>query len=478
MARVWVCLLFLWFFWAATGWAGEHRRPQILPLELDTTYLTKLGVQPGDDVWLEVVFRASPDGVVLHTEVAEKVWWIQDTGYLFLGSTGASLPRDLMKRATAYVDLFSNQTALSVRPILVKPKTQAVLLGDTIQEISAALRDELPAVDASYLSQVANYMANHVTTLEVTGSSYWVDGVGMVIDQTGRWLGTSSFHFGADLVPVPAGSFVHGSISDACRALDEAPFLHILERELEVMDTEVTRSMWVHLRMAQPSLPRDPSVNVLGDNSLTNAVGNVTWYEALLFANLLSDACGLTPCYYLDAAFTTVLDASNYTDDDQNVANDPAYHCDFSANGYRLPTEGEWEYFARAATSTPFWAEVPTYDASTCETCGWSYYPLNIISVFSCNSGDFPRSARIQEKNPWGLYGIHGGTGEWCWDWYDDYPTSSAGNYTGPSTGTTRVWRGGTRDSSAKDIRSASRYANDPWSRQYDVGFRLVRTMN
>lgn len=230
MAKTWALFLF-WILWSASGWTGECQRPAILPLKVPTSQLWELGVHPGDDLWLEVVFRASPDGVILHTEIAEKIWWIQEIPYLFLGSTGLPLPRDLMKRATAYVDLSGNQIDLSVQSILIRPQTEGIVLGDSEREICAALGDEMPTVDATYLSQVANYMANHLTMLQVIGSSYWVDGVGMVIDQTGRWLGKPLFHFEGNMVSITSGSYVQGSISDACRSSDEAPFLHILERD-------------------------------------------------------------------------------------------------------------------------------------------------------------------------------------------------------------------------------------------------------
>ena len=101
----------------------------------------------------------------------------------------------------------------------------------------------------------------------------------------------------------PSG-FVQGSTTDEpCRSTAETQFTHVLTRDLAVMETEITRQMWADLKAVQPTLPIDPTNTSYG-SGMTNPVQNPTWYETVLFANLLSVRNGLTRCYYKDVAFT------------------------------------------------------------------------------------------------------------------------------------------------------------------------------
>ena len=141
---------------------------------------------------------------------------------------------------------------------------------------------------------------------------------------------------------VPAtglGGFRQGSPDTvACSYSDEIFFTHLLTLNLAVMETEVTRQMWTNLKAVQSTLPSDPSTPGYS-SGMNDPAQSISWYEAILFANLLSLQNGLTRCYYADAAFTIPITGSNYTIS--------TIYCNFAANGYRLPTEGEWEYFAR-----------------------------------------------------------------------------------------------------------------------------------
>jgi formylglycine-generating enzyme required for sulfatase activity len=165
------------------------------------------------------------------------------------------------------------------------------------------------------------------------------------------------------------------------------------------------------------------------------------WFNALAYCNALSAKEGLTPAYTING--------------DNTVWNK-------SANGYRLPTEAEWEYACRAGTTTNYY-------------WGDTYMPGKGNFVADDN-GIIP--VKSFPPNPWGLYDMAGNVSEWCWDWYTDYlGTSAVTDPSGPADGyVLRVVRGGTWPINASSVRSASR-GNAPSGYSFDyVGFRVCRS--
>jgi len=233
------------------------------------------------------------------------------------------------------------------------------------------------------------------------------------------------------------------------------------------METEVTRQMWADLQAAQPTLPADPTDTLYGA-AMDNPVQSVTWYEAVLFANLLNTERGLTLCYYADASFATPITSSNYTAG--------PFYCNFTAAGYRLLTEGEWEYCCRAGTATPFWIAEPNYSGWNCSHCNGDLPILDTAAVYCYYNTSFGTAeVATKQPNPWGLYDTHGNVYEWCWDWYGAYP-SSATDYRGAESGSYRVSRGGSWLNFAHSCRSAYRTNFcTPAYRSYHLGFRLAR---
>jgi len=280
------------------------------------------------------------------------------------------------------------------------------------------------------------------------------------------------------LMKVPAGTFTQGSPSnEPCREYwesgSEAQFSHTLTHNLVVMQTEVTQQMWADLRAARGSAfdLENPSWVT---SSADLPVDSVTWYEAVLFANELSAARGLMRAYYADAAYSQPITKANYQTD--------SAYLNWEANGYRLPTEGEWEYFARAGTTGPFSVNEPNYSSGNCGTtsCSSGALPqLESAAWFCANSGNSTHAVGQKAANPWGLKDVHGNVYEWCWDWYaTSYPGENQTDYPGPSGGSFRVLRGGDWVYSAHDVRSAARGNSHPSGRHPDFGFRLVRSVN
>jgi len=274
---------------------------------------------------------------------------------------------------------------------------------------------------------------------------------------------------------VPAGTFIQGTpMSEAGRNSDETQFTHTLTKNLAVMETEVTRQMWADLKAAPGStLPEDPSYTGYGAG-MRNSVQNVDWSVTLLFANLLSLQQGLRPAYWADAAFTVPVDATNYTW--------TYLYCDWGVTGYRLPSEGEWEYFARAGTTGPFSVVEPAYNDYTKNSCDGSVLPaLAGVAWYCANWGGVMHEAGAKSANPWNLKDVHGNMFEWVWDSYAPYPTGSVVDYRGVGPGA--KWpRGGSWAYGPALMRSGERRdtCEGGWCGLYSyaVGFRLVRSVN
>ena len=198
---------------------------------------------------------------------------------------------------------------------------------------------------------------------------------------------------------------------------------------------------------------------------------NNSWYVSLLFANLMSLQNGFIQCYYTDAGYTIPVTALNYSSG--------PFYCNFNADGYRLPTEGEWEYFTRAGTSGPFSCDEPNYYAYNCHYCAAGKHPtLEQYCVYCVNAPDRAEVVGSKLPNPWSLKDLHGNVWEWLWDFYADYPTEPMTDYVGPSSGYERVYRGGGWYKEPRYCRSAFRYRYLPSYASCDLGFRLVRTVS
>ncbi len=255
-----------------------------------------------------------------------------------------------------------------------------------------------------------------------------------------------------NFVLVKGGTFDMGSPnSEPWRSNDE------MQHSVTVSDFyigiyEVTQSEYQNVMEINPS-------NFKGDDL---PVESVSWYDAISFCNARSKAEGLTPAYSING---------------NNVS------WDRSANGYRLPTEAEWEYACRAGTTTPFNTE---NSISADESNYWGSYPYLIEDNYF-NQGNLETKPGVYRQktvsvnsfspNKLGLYNMHGNVGEWVWDLYGEYGSSAQTNPTGAASGTRRVYRGGGWNDFAKNLRSAYRAAFPAENGSFNIGFRLVRNV-
>jgi formylglycine-generating enzyme required for sulfatase activity len=231
-----------------------------------------------------------------------------------------------------------------------------------------------------------------------------------------------------EMVPVPAGEFLMGSPGGLFRGEknrngDEAQHLVGLTQPFWLAKHLVTQAQWKAVMGDNPS-------HFEGDDL---PVENVSWEDAMAFCLKLNQMDGNRPSGYL----------------------------------YSLPTEAQWEYACRAGTTTA------------------TAFEDSLSSRDANFNGDYPYAGAAKglylkkttpvgkyRPNAWGFYDMHGNVWEWCADWYGNYPSGSVVDPTGPSTGTHRVFRGGSWVSYGELCRSANRYRNTPGFRRLTLGFR------
>jgi formylglycine-generating enzyme required for sulfatase activity len=205
-----------------------------------------------------------------------------------------------------------------------------------------------------------------------------------------------------------------------------------------------------------------------GEEQGKRPVEQVSWYDAIVFCNTLSALTGLSPVYEIKGS----TDPSDWGTVPTR-ANAPAWDAVGlrSANGYRLPTDAEWEYACRAGTTTAFNCGTSAYAgmgdyAAIVDPLGW----------YAGNCANKTHEVGKKSANAWGLYDMHGNVYEWCGDWTGVYGAGPAADPAGPASGVYRMVRGGRWGSEARYLRSASWGIASPWSRISNLGFRLVRS--
>jgi formylglycine-generating enzyme required for sulfatase activity len=235
---------------------------------------------------------------------------------------------------------------------------------------------------------------------------------------------------------IPGGEFIMGSSSGA---EDETPPHRVTVSGFAMDVFEVTQDQYAAFEWPNPAHFKDPR----------RPVEQVRWSDAALFCNERSRREGLDPCY-----------------------DEVTFECHFDASGYRLPTEAEWEYAARAGTETD-------YDF------GNDPRELQSHANFGKTSNGRTGLAGMKKPNRWGLYDMCGNVYEWCHDVYDPayYAASPGTDPYGPASGEKRVLRGGAWNSSPVACRAPARYSDAPgitdacFARD-TYGFRAVRPLS
>ena len=275
---------------------------------------------------------------------------------------------------------------------------------------------------------------------------------------------------GLKMVAISPGSFTMGSPpKERGRQDDELQHKVRISQPFLLGRWEVTQEQYHKIMKTNPSYfaPKGGGNKILmTDATQKYPVEKVSWYDAIDFCNRLSQQDGYPPYYKIEKVFKP------------NNSITAAKVTIIGGNGYRLPTEAEWEYACRAGTPTLFHFGTSTKQNHANVKSqlqkgaygirrGWK--SLNRTT----DAGSYP-------ANTWGLYDMHGNVAEWCWDYYDrDYYVKSPEiDPTGPATGKHRVVRGGSWLTADHLCRSASRFPIDPGQANYTTGFRVARNLS
>ncbi len=237
---------------------------------------------------------------------------------------------------------------------------------------------------------------------------------------------------GVEMIWIDPGTFVMGSPEDEVAHTDKEQQHEVtLSRGFWLGKTEVTQRLWLSAMKSNPAK--------FQENDLF-PVEMVSWLDCVSFCNELSKLEGLTPAYQISEEVVT---------------------WDVSANGYRLPTEAEWEYACRAGTT-----EAHAGD-------------LDEMAIYARNSLRKTRVVGVRVPNAWGLHDMHGNLWEWCWDWFKrEYGVEPVTDPIGPEEGSVRIHRGGSWHRNPPDCRSAARGGDRIRTKRTGLGFRLAKWAN
>ncbi len=243
-----------------------------------------------------------------------------------------------------------------------------------------------------------------------------------------------------EMVTIEGGTFTMGNMSSP--NLDEKPMHQVTLSSFKMAKYEVTFDEFDFF--CNSTGYTKPNDGGFGRGKLP--VVNISWQAAIMYCNWMSRR------FNLDKVYKIVVDSTGMHIKD----------VDWSANGFRLPTEAEWEYVASGSAGT-----------------GTSY-PLDEVAWYAANSNGMPHEVGTAKPNSAGIFDIIGNAWEWCWDAYaeDYYEQSPANDPHGPDKGLKRMYRGGNFEATQAFLNPTKRYSLDQELKNGMVGLRLVQNAN
>jgi formylglycine-generating enzyme required for sulfatase activity len=270
---------------------------------------------------------------------------------------------------------------------------------------------------------------------------------------------------------IPAGAFTMGNSVEADPDIWDEPTRTVTLDAFYMGKYEVTKAEWDEVRTW--GLSNGYTDLEAGESTANNhPVDWISWYDMVKWCNVRSQKEGLTPVYYTNDAQTSIYKTGSVDVTNAQVK--------WSANGYRLPTEAEWEKAARGGLSGkrfPWGDTISHSQANYYAYSGYSYDLSGSANNFQPSyTPGFSSPVGTFAANGYGLYDMAGNAWEWCWDWYGTYAAGSQTNPRGVTSGSSRVCRGGSWYDVAPICRVGFRRFKNPTYLGGSNGFRVVRS--
>jgi len=343
---------------------------------------------------------------------------------------------------------FMNAEELSTVPKIDAPSNVTIVYTNSTSTVKIDW-DAVPNTSIYYIYNQSNPYGVF-TLVDSTESTTWNGN----FTENKKFFQVTAKELLPEMILVEGGTFTMGDHFSEGNS-NELPLHSVTVSDYFIGTTEVTQDEWDNY------MPADSYDHGSGANY---PVYYVSWYEIIKFCNLRSMNEELTPCYSIsgstDPAVWGSVPASSPSSWDAAI-------CNWSANGYRMPTEAEWEYAARGGIYN-----ADNYRYSGClnedDLTDYAWYVVN------SEGSSHPVGTKL--PNQLGIFDMSGNEYEWCWDWFGSYTSDAQDNPTGPATGTYRIFRGGHWGNNASSCRVAYRYSYYPYYGDYRIGFRLART--
>ena len=361
----------------------------------------------------------------------------------------------------------------------------------SVSNVSASQRAGAKLVDIHYdLSYAGSGPVNISILVSSNGAATWTvpaktfggdygDGVSPGLNKSVVWNAGADWNgqfttqcrvrviAGDAFLLIPAGAYSRG---DALDGSVDAPVFMVTVSAFRLEKNLVTGELWNTIY--QYALTQAYTFTNSGSSKAADhPVQVISWFDAVKWCNARSQLEGATPVYYTDAGFTTVYKSGQV-----------APFVKPGVNGYRLPTEAEWEKAARSGGGGkrfPWGDPVTHNEANYFSSISYAYDTSptrGYHPAFATGATPYTSPIGSFAPNAYGLTDMAGNVFEWCWDWYAiSYYTTGQTDPQGPGSGTTRVLRGGSWDGGAIYARCANRTADVPASINYSYGFRCVR---
>jgi formylglycine-generating enzyme required for sulfatase activity len=449
----------------------------------------KITIQPSSSINIGSGSTASLSVVANGTTPLSYQWYRGQAGDTSnpVGTNSSSFTTPTLNDITSYWVRVSNNagstdsitSSITVKPSIIVQPTSVTIDSGTSATFSVEaigpgiLRYEWFRYVDPQVSVAVGGNSPTYTTPALTGTEiYWVK----VSNEYGF---VDSTYATVDMMStIPPSTFWMGRTSGDADT-NAPPVLVNMNTFYAIGKYEVTRALWSDVRLwgmlnGYTDLPEGSA------KAQNHPVTGINWYDAVKWCNARSQKEGLTPCYTFNGGIM------------KTGINAPVVN--WTANGYRLPTEAEWEKAARGGVSGkrfPWGGDTIshneanyrflslatfTYDTNGYNSSTWhptySKYPQSV--PYTSPVGSFP-------SNNFGLYDMSGNNSEWCWDWYNEFAyTNNSTNPKGPSSGTAKVVRGGGWDTSSNYCRCAGRNSLDPsiGANYTVIGLRVARSIN